>query len=173
MSANPDILYETERLLIQPTVSEHAALMLELLNTPKWLRYIGDRKVYTLEAARKYIDERITPQFERLGFGSYTLVKKDDGARIGTCGLYDRAGVEGIDVGFALLPAYEGQGYAFEATKWLISQAIRVFGLERLSAITLEDNFSSQKLLERLHFRPGGSVRLPGDTVDLMLYIYP
>lgn len=36
--------FETDRLLLQPTSTSDAQLIFELLNSPKWLKYIGDRK---------------------------------------------------------------------------------------------------------------------------------
>ena len=88
-------VFETERLILRPTGVEDAALILKLLNMPKWLRFIGDRNVNTLEEAQLYIESRMLPQLGRLGYGNYTLVKKSDGTRLGTCGLYDREGLEG------------------------------------------------------------------------------
>ena len=59
--------FETERLLLKPSTEEDAAFVLELLNTPKWLQFIGDRKVHTLEAAKEYIRNRVLTQYDRLG----------------------------------------------------------------------------------------------------------
>ena len=101
--------FETERLILRPSGLEDAELVLELLNMPKWLKFIGDRNVKTLEEAQEYIKTRMLPQLERLGYSNYTMITKSDRSQIGTCGLYDREGLEGIDIGFALLPKYEGQ----------------------------------------------------------------
>ncbi len=161
--------FETKRLLLKPTTTDDAGFILELMNTPKWLEYIGDRNVRTLEAAGKYIREKITPQFERLGFANYTLVRKTDGVSVGTCGLYDREGLDGIDIGFALLPAYERQGYAFEAASRLM-EAARDFGIGNISAITTPANISSQNLLDKLGLKLTGTVRLKGDDQELLLY---
>jgi len=48
---------------------------------------------------------------------------------LGVCGLYDRAGIEGIDIGFALLPAYKNKGYAFELANEIKRAGIEVFGI--------------------------------------------
>jgi len=44
--------FETERLNLIPTTESDAAFMLELLNSPKWIQNIGDRKVHSLEDAK-------------------------------------------------------------------------------------------------------------------------
>lgn len=48
------IIYKTERLLLVQTTSQDAHFILELLNTPKYLRFIGDRHVYSLSGAKAY-----------------------------------------------------------------------------------------------------------------------
>lgn len=160
--------FETERLRLKVTDKSHADFILELLNTPGWLEFIGDRKVYSTADAEHYILERIRPQYERLGYANYTLVRKSDGAKMGCCGLYDRQGLEGVDLGFGLLPAYEGQGYAREAAQRLIEAAFKEIGLPELTAITTEANAASRKLLERLGFQFDRIVHLPDDPQPLL-----
>ena len=162
--------FETERLLIQPTSESDAEFILELLNTPKWLRYIGDRNVKTLEQAKAYIKEKIIPQFERLGYSSYTIITKQDHKKIGTCGLYDREGLEGIDIGFAFLPQYEKKGFGLESSSKLMEVAFDKFNISTLSAITTKDNFSSQKLLEKLGLQFIEAIKMAHDDEELLLY---
>jgi ribosomal-protein-alanine N-acetyltransferase len=163
--------FETDRLLLQPTSEEDASFLLELLNTPKWLKYIGDRNVHSVEEARSYIFQKITPQFQRLGFANYTVVRKSDGAKMGTCGLYDREGLEGVDIGFAFLPQYEGRGYALESAQKILEIGFDVFMLEKISAITTRDNIASQGLLEKLGLEFRQMIRIPGDEEELMYYV--
>lgn len=162
--------FETERLYLKPTVQEDAPFILELLNTPKWLKYIGDRNVRSLEDAQAYIKERITPQFEKLGYSNYTVVRKSDGAKMGSCGLYDREGLAGIDIGFAFFPAYEKKGYAFEAANKVKEIAGKEFKLTLIRAITVQENLGSQRLLEKLGFSFKELIRIPNDEEELMLY---
>ncbi|MBL7750575.1 MAG: hypothetical protein JNN29_04285, partial [Chitinophagaceae bacterium] len=62
--------FETDRLIIRPTVEEDAAFILELLNTPKWIQFVGDRKVHTEADAQNYIRIKMMPQLERLGYSN-------------------------------------------------------------------------------------------------------
>ncbi len=162
--------FETERLLIRPTGTEDAEFILELLNSPKWVQFIGDRKVNTLEEAVEYIRSRILPQLERLGYSNNTVIRKEDGKKIGTCGIYDREGIEVADIGFAFLPDYEGKGYAFEAANIIKNAAFKIFGLSVINGMTTKDNFSSQKLLEKLGLKLMGTIRIPNDDEELLLY---
>lgn len=162
--------YETERLLLRPVVASDASFVLELLNMPKWHKYIGDRGVRTLEDAEKYIAERMTPQLERLGFGNFAVLRKSDGVIMGCCGLYDREGLEGVDIGFSFLPDYERKGYAYEGASRLMELARGEWNLSKVSGITIEANTSSRRLLEKLGLKFQKFIRLENDPEELMLY---
>jgi ribosomal-protein-alanine N-acetyltransferase len=161
---------ETVRLYLKATDIEDAPFILELFNTPKWIRFIGDRNVKDLASATEYIKSRMLPQMEAYGFGNYVLVRKEDGAKIGTCGLYKREGLDGVDIGFAMLPNFEGKGYSSEAAIKLKQLAKNEFHLERLNGITLPENAASRNLLEKLGLKLEGAIRLPNDIEDLLLY---
>jgi RimJ/RimL family protein N-acetyltransferase len=170
---SPYPTFETERLVIRPTTSDDALLLIALYNSPKWLKYIGRRDVHTITQAEAYIAEHMTPQLERLGFSNNTLVRKSDSEKIGVCGFYDREGVDGVDIGFALLPQFEGQGYAFESATRLIELAANEWGIEQISAVTIEENLQSRRLLEKLGLQFMKTINLPGDDATLMLYRLP
>jgi len=163
-------VYETERLIIRPTSTEDAEHILELYNTPKWKANIGDRNIHSAKDAERYIVEKMMPQLERLGFSNNTIIRKDDQAKVGTCGLYDRKGLDGVDIGFSLLPQYEKMGYAFEASKKILEMAISEFGIKKISAITLEENMDSRKLIEKLGLVYKCMTTVPDDDEELMLY---
>ena len=161
---------ETERLRLRPTDLSDANFMLELLNTPQFIEHIGDRSVRTLEEAQEYIQLRILPQFERLEYGNYTIIEKATGEKIGTCGLYDRKVLEINDIGFALLPPFEGKAMAYEASKAVMDFASRNFGISKFSAITTDTNYRSQALIERLALSFRKYIRLTNDPEDLRYY---
>ncbi|NNF33888.1 MAG: GNAT family N-acetyltransferase [Saprospiraceae bacterium] len=162
--------FETERLILRPTSEQDAAFILELVNTPKWIQYVGDRNVKTVESARAYIETKMLPQLKRLGYGNYTLIRKTDHCKVGTCGLYDREGFEGVDIGFSLLPEYERKGYAYEAASKLKDVAFNELGLEDLSAMTTKDHFASQNLLKKLGMEITGTTKLPDEDVELLFF---
>lgn len=162
--------YETERLIIKLVDIDDAELLLKLLNTEKWLKNIGDRNVHNLEDAQKYVREKNLPQIERLGFGNSIVILKSNDEKIGTVGLYDREGIDGVDIGFAFFEEYEGKGYAYESAKKIMDVGINEFGIKKVSAITLPENFSSIKLIEKLGLKFKEVVRIPNDNEDLNLY---
>jgi len=164
--------YETERLILKPTTKDDAAFILQLMNTEAWLKYIGDRNIATIEQAAVYIEKRMLPQLQKLGYGNFTVFRKSDGVKMGTAGLYDREGLEGIDIGFAFMPEFGRKGYAFEAANKIKQLALEEFKLSKINAITTQDNFASQKLLKKLEFDLQGSTKIPGDKEELLLYVF-
>ena len=162
--------FETERLFLKPTSVEDAEFIFELLNSPNWIKNIGDRNINSINDAKKYIQTKMLPQLTKLGYSVYTLILKQDNIKIGTCGFYDREGIKGIDIGFALLPEYERKGYAFDSTKKLMNVAFNEFGIKEISAITTEENISSKKLLQKLGFQLNGITKLSNDDDELLLY---
>lgn len=162
--------FETERLLIRPTLEIDAEFVFKLMNSPKWIKYIGDRNIQTVEEAKQYIKKKMIPQLERLGYSNYTVIRKEGNQKIGTCGLYDREGLEGIDIGFAFLPKYEKKGFAFEASHRIKEAAFNDFEIKVISAITMKENTSSQKLLKKLGLKLRGTTNIPGDDEQLLLY---
>jgi len=164
--------FETDRLLLIPTAVEDAAFQLQLMNSPLWIQNIGDRGVKTLESCEEYILNRMIAQKERLGFSNYTVFLKPEKIPIGSCGLYDREGMEGIDIGFAFMPEYFGQGYAYEAASTIMQAGIELYGLSKIIAITIRNNTASQKLLDKLGLKYIKDIRLPNDDAELLYYEY-
>ena len=140
------------------------------MNTPKWIEFIGDRNVNTIEEAKLYIKEKAFPQLEQYGYSNNVVIRKEDSTMLGTCGVYHRDKKEIPDIGFAFLPSFEGKGYAFEATNQLMQEMRFKHGLKELSAYTLEQNLRSRKLLERLGFNLKGTGKLPTTDEELLHY---
>jgi RimJ/RimL family protein N-acetyltransferase len=162
--------FETERLFIKPTTVEDASFIFQLLNSPKWLKYIGDRNINSIDSAAEYIKMKMIPQLKKLGYSNYTVIKKSDETKIGVCSLYNREGLEGIDIGFALLPQFEKNGFAFESTRKIIEVAYKVFKIKDIVAITIKENIESQNLLRKIGFKFKKIIKLPNDLEDLLLY---
>lgn len=164
------IILETERLYFCKTTADDAPFILEILNSPTYLRYIGDRGVRTLDDARAYIEERFTAVYQRQNYGFYTAKLKSNDQPIGTFGVIKRDNLPDVDIGYALLPKFIGQGFGFEGASAIMDYARNTLGFKKLLAITVEYNHASIKLLEKLGFEYERTVRLPDDPEELMLF---
>ena len=164
------VLLETERLVIQHFSLSDAPFIFELLNTPSWLKYIGDRKIKTLEDAEKYLLNGPIKNQGTVEFGLSLVKTKNENRSIGMCGLIKRDTLKDIDIGFAFMPQYEGKGYAYEAASALITKAKNTLNINRIVAITVAYNHSSIKLLEKLGMVLEGNIYMKGDDEELMLF---
>lgn len=162
--------YETERLLIRPVSVDDADIIFRLYNMPNFIKFIGNKNINSLSDAENYIISKFLPQIEKLGFGNYILVLKEGDQKIGSVGIFQREGLDVADIGFYVLEKYEGKGLMFEAAQKVRSIVMENFGLNKISAITSKDNFSSQKLIERLGLKFQKYVTLPNEDEELMYY---
>jgi len=144
---------ESARLRLRPLTADDAAFILELVNEPAWLQFIGDRNVHTLDDARTYIAKGPATMYARHGFGPLAVELKEGGAPVGICGLIKRETLPDVDLGYALLARFRGRGYASEAAAAVLAHGKPAFGLARVIALTAPDNTDSIRLLERLGFR--------------------
>lgn len=165
-------IIETERLTLRRIGVADAAFMLELLNEPSFLRYIGDRGVRTLDDATAYILNGPVASYQRHGFGLYLTLLKQEAVPIGICGLLKRDTLPDADLGFAFVPRAWRRGYALESTAAVLAYARRELGLRRIAAITSPDNDASISLLEKLGFRREGTIRLTPDGPETTLLVH-
>ena len=163
-------ILETDRLILLQQCPDDATFILELLNSPGWLKYIGDRAVKTVEDAANYIRNGAMKSYEQNGFGLYMVKLKDSNLPIGICGLIRRPGLEQVDIGFAFLPKHEGMGYAYESASAVMKYGREALGLGIVVAITTKNNVASVKLLNKIGFSFKEMVTLPGDKEELMLF---
>lgn len=163
-------VFETERLVLRRLTVDDAELILDLLNQPSFLRYIGDKGVRTLDDARNYILTGPMDSYERLGFGMYLAALKENGVPIGICGLLKRESLEDVDVGFALLPQFWSKGYAFEAASAVVAYGRSALGLERIVAITAPENEGSIRVLEKIGLRFEQTIKFPQDGAEVKLF---
>lgn len=163
-------ILETQRLVLRWLGLEDAEFILGLLNEPSFLRFVGDKKVRTVDAAREYLATGPLDSYQRHGFGLYLVVEKSSCAAAGICGLIRRQSLDDVDVGFALLPEFWRRGYASEAAAAVIELGRTTFGLHRIVAVTQADNVGSIRTLQKLGMRFERTVRLSANGGELQLF---
>lgn len=164
------MILETERLVLSELSVNDAPFFYALVNDAAWIEFIGDRDVKTLADAENYLSTKIIPSYKINGFGFYLVSSKNKNESMGISGLVDREGLEHIDVGYAFLPEFRGKGYAYEATKSVLSYAKNSLQIDPVVAITNVDNIKSCLLLERLGLKFDKIIQLLDDPVKCKLY---
>ncbi len=163
-------ILETERTILREVAIDDAEFILDLLNQPSFIRYIGDRNVRTVSEARDYIENRFRESYKQFGFGMYAVELKETGTPIGICGFVRRNTLPDADIGFAFLPQYCSKGFAFESASAAMKYGRDVLGLKRVLAITSQNNESSVRLLEKINFKFESLIKLPPDDEELKLF---
>lgn len=144
------IVLETSRLVLRTLHTDDAPFYLELVNDPSWIEHIGDKGIRTLEEARANIETGAMQMQARLGYSLYVVQRRADQALLGLCGLIRRDTLPDTDIGYALRPAYWGQGYAYEAAAAVLAHARDTLHLPQLYGITSPQNGPSNAMLKKL-----------------------
>lgn len=161
---------ETERLILRRLSEDDAAFVVELLNEPSFIQYIGDKGVRTLDDARQYIQNGPVKSYRENGFGLNRVELKSNGKPIGISGLVKRATLPDADIGFAFLPEFWNQGYAIESARAVMDHARNVLGIDRVVAITSPENEASAKLLEKIGLKFQRMISLSEGAAEVKLF---
>ncbi|MEA5459415.1 GNAT family N-acetyltransferase [Arcicella sp. LKC2W] len=165
-----EIVIETERLILRKFTLEDAPFVLELVNTPAWLKFIGDRNVHTVEESENYLRNGNLKSYAEHGFGFYLVATKESNEAIGMCGMVKRDSLDDIDIGFAFLPNSIGKGYGYEAASATLDYALNVLKLGRIIAIVDPQNASSIALIKKIGLKYEKMVQISTNDIELMLF---
>mgnify|MGYP006313289887 FL=1 len=135
---------ETERLTLSEVSLNDTDFIFDLLNTPQWIKYIGDKNIQTKNDAAAYIQKT-----KENTAANYWVVKlKEDHTPLGIVTFMKRDYLDHHDIGFAFLPQYGKKGYAFEASKKLLDEVSSQHKV--IVATVLPDNPNSIQLIQKL-----------------------
>ena len=163
------LILHTQRLALRTIEQDDAPFYLKLVNTPQFIANIGDRGIRTLKAARAAIASGPVAMQAALGHSIYLVELKPGGKAIGMCGLIKRDSLDEVDLGYAFLPLYFGQGYAYEAAMGVVTHA-RQLGIGRLLALVTPGNSASAALLDKIGMQRQALVHLNPQDSGTWLY---
>lgn len=142
-------MINTERLSLRLLNNTDPEFILELVNMPEWIRFIGDRNVHSTEDAQNYIQNALLDTTSQ-----YWIVSlKEDKIPIGLITFMKRSYLLHFDIGFAFLTQYTNLGYAYEAVNAVVETILSDPSHEKIAAILLPENKKSIRLLQRLGLR--------------------
>lgn len=145
-----NIRLTTERLILREVEYTDGPFILELYNTPDFIRFIGNRQISDLQKANDYIRDKLIRSYEVNGYGLYVMIIKSSGESIGICGLVKRAEHSPPDIGFSVLPVHYRQGYTFEAAGAVLNYARNELKLEKILGLVHPENQASVSLLKKI-----------------------
>ena len=147
----------TERLLLRPVRSEDALHLVDLDRAPEVRRFVDQPEAPSLEQCRTVVERMLgidasTPAIgfwiaeERSQFvGWFHLKPPREG---------EPAEAGDLELGYRLLQRGWGRGLATEGSRELIRYAFETLGAPRVTAVALEGNVASMRVMEKLGMRP-------------------
>ncbi len=176
---------ETERLRLRLPRLEDAEPFRALHSDPEAMRYLGgvhpDSSTDPVYPVRRWLE-----RWETNGFGQFVAERRDDGAVVGRVGLvvWDtrdwriaaiaEAGEHAQpELGWALVPAHWGHGYATEAALAVRQWARDELGIDRLVSVIAPENARSQRVAEKLGCVPTVTVVLAEVARPAVIWEHP
>ena len=115
------------------------------------ISYYDGQKAQTAEDALKMLD-KINADYQRGDSINWGITTKEEDTIVGTCGYY-RGFANGTgELGFVLKSAFRGKGYMSAAVKAAAEFGLQKMGLQRVIAITGNQNTKVIQVLERAQF---------------------
>jgi len=159
-----------KNIQIRPVTKTDAELLFRLMTSPKRIQYIGDRGIVTVNDAENYIENKMHPILAKKGFVNHIIIDTETQQEVGTCSLHQRKGMPGLDIGYAILKEFEGNGYASAGTVKMIQLASEAYQAQEVYAVTTERNLASIRVLQKIGFDNNQTIRLENSQEDLMLF---
>ena len=142
---------KTPRLLIRETTLEDVDRFYELYSDPEMTRYM-EGLFENPEDEKRYQKDYIDKVYGLMGFGIWTIVRREDGVVIGRAGYSVRNGFDDIELGFLIGKDYQGQGYAYEACDAILQYGKEILLFEKVQTLVKEENTVSINLCKKLGF---------------------
>lgn len=139
-----------------------AEFIIELVNSEGWLKFIGNRNISNTIDAKKYIQKILDNT--KIFYNVFEL--KESQKAIGIVTFLEREGERFPDIGFALLPEFEKNGYTIEASKAYLKEIDTLNEYENIIAITLPDNQKSIRVLRKLGLKYQGDYKKGDETLS-------
>ena len=159
---------ETERLVMRQWRADDFEMFATLFADEQAARYIGGTCPRD-EAWRRMA--AVVGHWALRGFGMWVLEEKTSGQAVGSSGLWYPEGWPELEVGWWLLPASQGQGYATEAARRARLYAYQTLGVSTLVSYIHPDNTPSKRVAERLG--AGFEKNIPLRGIQACVYRHP
>lgn len=141
-------LLETERLILREFIPEDLQLIFSLDSDRRVMEFIRPPSK-TIEEANATYNKIMTTRSKHPLFGNWVAVLRESHEPIGWFCLKDLDNTAEIEVGYRLLHAFWGNGYATEGAKALITYGFTTCNLSAIVGVTSLTNIRSQHVLEK------------------------
>ena len=149
---SPFPILETERLFLRKLSLDDAEEIFTLRSNDEVNKYIDRPKANDIDEAIAFIN-KVNIGVANDNWLYWVICFKDNPMLIGTICLWNLNEFENkAEVGYELIPEYQGKGIAQEALSKIIEFGFDNVQLNKIEAYTHKENLSSTKLLEKFNF---------------------
>ncbi len=142
----------TTRLILRPLNVNDVNTIFALRSDHRNNQYLDRPPCQTTEDAAAFITSILT-KTENSGLKYWVISLKDSDTLIGTICLYNQdENSQSAEIGFELLPDFQGQGYMYESVNNVIEYAKNALYLKSINACTHHLNHKSIKVLRQCGF---------------------
>ena len=161
----PFPVLKTERLTLRQLVSSDDNEIFALRSDDNINKYLDRKPSTSIDDAKTFI-QTINKNIQRNESIYWAITLNGTDKLIGTICLFDFSDDNlKAEIGYELLPDFQGKGIMQEATSKVIDFGIQHIGLNSIEAYTHFKNQSSTRLLEKFNFKKHGA----GDN-NLMIF---
>lgn len=143
---------ETERLILRPHTMDDVEPAYQMNLDEEVSRFTGDGGVQSREEIHRRIKEDVLGDYAKYGFGRFAVILKSENKFIGFSGLKYLPDLDEVDLGYRLMRAYWGKGYATESAKTSLEFGFHELQLSKIIALALPENTASIRIMEKLGF---------------------
>lgn len=157
MDREDRLIVHTQRLVLEPVgLDDCDDLYASVVSQDSVVRWLSSGQAESRDAAVAMCRRHVA-HWTQHGYGDFAVRVSTTRGFLGRVGLRNRPNF-GVDLGFAISPAAEGQGFAYEAGRACLDLAFNRLQLPEVHAFALPDNVRSIALLKRLGARGSGTV---------------
>jgi len=143
----------SDRLRFRPFTLADASLIYELDSDPEVMRFISKGQPTPMEQIEQEILPKLLTYYEDpRHLGTWATYEAESDAFVGWICLKPDRFIPEVELGYRLKQQFWGKGYATEGSKFLIRNAFTQWGIDRLTAHTLEYNQRSRRVMEKCGF---------------------
>lgn len=143
----------TERLTLRQLISSDDNEIFALRSDDNVNKYVNRKPGKSIDDAKNFI-QTINENIQRKDSLYWAITLNSTDKLIGTICLFDFSNDNlKAEIGYELLPNFQGKGIMQEAISKVIDFGIQHIGLNSIEAYTHSENQSSTRLLEKLNFK--------------------
>lgn len=146
--------FESQRLVYERIVPEHAEELASLMRDPEVMRTLWPSAIHPTEAQIASSLSGKVAHWERHGFGMWLARERTSGEFLGRGGpqYTDVLSARAVELGWAIVPARWGEGFATELAIASLDKVFSHLRVPDVIAFTLPDNIASRRVMDKAGF---------------------